>query len=62
MFFHRGITHFLKYEFSLFTLNLSFKERSLLNLFLKFEFRIFILNLSFELESLFQQSHGRWMG
>ena len=42
MFFHRGVTHFLKYEFSLFTLNLSFKKRSLLNLFFKIWVPVFL--------------------
>ena len=47
MSFHCGVTHFWKYEFSLFTLNLSFLKNSLLNLFLKIWIRYFYIELVF---------------
>ena len=47
MSFHCGVTHFWKYEFSLFTLNLSFLKNSLLNLFLKIWIRYFYIELLF---------------
>ena len=47
MSFHCGVTHFWKYEFSIFTLNLSFFKNSFLNLFLKIWIRYFYIELVF---------------